>query len=417
MHQTNPPRTPTEDKPFPPPPQSSSPFAFPAVFRYLIPMHHDEVIPILDFGSQYAQLIARRVREKGVYSEFVRPDIPADQLKKLNPKGLILSGGPSSVYEPNAPRCDPAIFDLGVPILGICYGMQIGAQILGGQVKPAKAREYGRAKLQVIVNDPLVHGLPADTTVWMSHGDQVHATSGHDFDRRWLPPPTAPYAGDQAPHAAEFFARPVPPRGHPHPAMVQPDHPATSSTTSAAARGTSGTMGSFIEQTVRRRFGPQVGDGPRDLRPVRRGRFRGRRRTTAPGHRASNSCAYSWTTACSARTSRELVESTFRGHFRLDLRVVQRRRTVSLTKLAGRDRSAAEAARLSAMSLSRRSRREAKTIDNAEVPGPGHAVSRRDRVRARAYGGKADVIKGHHNVWRPAGRTRLRAGRAVARPV
>src|ERR1700722_15047628 len=106
-------------------------------------MPHDEIIPILDFGAQYAQLIARRVREKGVFSELVRPDIPASDLKKLNPKGIILSGGPSSVYEPNAPKCDPAIFDLGVPILGICYGMQLGCQILGGQVKPATAREFG----------------------------------------------------------------------------------------------------------------------------------------------------------------------------------------------------------------------------------------------------------------------------------
>ncbi|MBC7783856.1 MAG: GMP synthase (glutamine-hydrolyzing), partial [Burkholderiales bacterium] len=108
-------------------------------------MTHDQVIPILDFGSQYAQLIARRVREKGVYSELVRPDISIEELKKLNPKGIILSGGPSSVYEPNAPRCDPRIFDLGVPVLGICYGMQLAMQLLGGEVKPAAAREYGRA--------------------------------------------------------------------------------------------------------------------------------------------------------------------------------------------------------------------------------------------------------------------------------
>src|SRR5262245_55943288 len=133
-------------------------------------MIHDEVIPILDFGSQYAQLIARRVRERGVYSLLVRPDLPVEELRALKPRGIILSGGPSSVYEPDAPRCDPKIFDLGVPILGICYGMQLGAQVLGGQVQPARAREYGSAKLKVTGNDPFVKNLPAQTTVWMSHG-------------------------------------------------------------------------------------------------------------------------------------------------------------------------------------------------------------------------------------------------------
>src|SRR3954466_8695214 len=138
-------------------------------------MQRDEVIPILDFGSQYAQLIARRVREKGVYSELVRPDIALEDLKKLHPKGIILSDGPSSVYEPNAPKCDPKIFDLGLPILGICYGMQLGACLRGGGAKPAKAREYGRGKLKVInTTDPFLKGMPQDTTVWMSHGDQVH---------------------------------------------------------------------------------------------------------------------------------------------------------------------------------------------------------------------------------------------------
>src|SRR3954463_9178845 len=155
-------------------------------------MLHDEVIPILDFGAQYAQLIARRVRECGVFSELVRPDISFEELKKLNPKGLILSGGPSSVYEPNAPKCDPRIFELGVPVLGICYGMQLGAQLLGGQVKPAKAREFGRAKLSVKTDDALVHGLGPETTVWMSHGDQVHDLPA-DFVAL-ATTPTCPYA-------------------------------------------------------------------------------------------------------------------------------------------------------------------------------------------------------------------------------
>src|SRR5262245_51532101 len=105
-------------------------------------MTHDEVVPILDFGAQYAQLIARRVREAGVYSELVRPDIPAEELRRKNPKGIILSGGPASVYEAGAPKCDPAIFDLGIPVLGICYGMQLAVQNLGGSVKPAPAREF-----------------------------------------------------------------------------------------------------------------------------------------------------------------------------------------------------------------------------------------------------------------------------------
>ncbi|MGE5611907.1 MAG: glutamine-hydrolyzing GMP synthase, partial [Bacillota bacterium] len=163
-------------------------------------MRHAEVVPILDFGSQYAQLIARRVREKGVYSELTRPNISVDELKKMNPKGIILSGGPSSVYDSNAPKCDPRIFDLGVPILGICYGMQLGAQILGGQVKPAKAREYGRAKLHVVADDPLVHGLPEDMMVWMSHGDQVHELPGEFMALATTP--TCPFA------AAKHKSRP-----------------------------------------------------------------------------------------------------------------------------------------------------------------------------------------------------------------
>src|SRR3954453_22144436 len=161
---------------------------------------HDQVIPILDFGAQYAQLIARRVREQGVYSELVRPDISPQQLRAMNARGIILSGGPSSVYEPNAPKCDPKIFDLDLPVLGICYGMQLGAQILGGQVKPAKAREYGRAKLTVAGDAALARGLPKDTTVLMSHGDQIHE-SPDDFIPLATTPP-CPYA------AAKHVRRP-----------------------------------------------------------------------------------------------------------------------------------------------------------------------------------------------------------------
>ncbi|MSR29664.1 MAG: glutamine-hydrolyzing GMP synthase [Phycisphaerales bacterium] len=134
-----------------------------------------ETILILDFGSQYAQLIARRVREAGVYSLLVRPDAPAAEIAAHKPSGIILSGGPASVSDSFAPRCDPALFSLGIPILGICYGMQLTAQMMGSPVSAAKTREYGRAQIDLHHEGDLLHGIPAHPTVWMSHGDQVLA--------------------------------------------------------------------------------------------------------------------------------------------------------------------------------------------------------------------------------------------------
>ncbi|MFM8379613.1 MAG: glutamine-hydrolyzing GMP synthase [Planctomycetia bacterium] len=139
-----------------------------------------ERVLVLDFGSQYAQLIARRVREQHVYCEIVRHDITAERIRALAPRGIILSGGPASVYEAGAPQCDPAIFALGIPVLGICYGMQLACKALGGTVGQAKAREYGRATCDVIAADTLFAGVPRHTEVWMSHGDQVDRVSA-DF--------------------------------------------------------------------------------------------------------------------------------------------------------------------------------------------------------------------------------------------
>src|ERR1700722_19468815 len=107
-------------------------------------------IAILDFGSQYSQLIARRVRETNTFSELLPFSISAAELKRLNPKGIILSGGPNSVYDKNAPICDAGIWSLGIPVLGVCYGMQLMGRELGGVVEPAKVREYGRALLSVV---------------------------------------------------------------------------------------------------------------------------------------------------------------------------------------------------------------------------------------------------------------------------
>ncbi len=130
-------------------------------------------IAILDFGSQYSQLIARRVREQNVFSELIHYSISAAELKRLAPKGLILSGGPNSVYDRGAPVCDPEIWKLGIPIFGVCYGMQLMAQELGGQVEPAKVREFGRAMLTVTHHGMLFRGLDPSFDSWMSHGDSV----------------------------------------------------------------------------------------------------------------------------------------------------------------------------------------------------------------------------------------------------
>lgn len=139
-----------------------------------------EIVPIIDFGGQTAQLIARRVRDAGVFSLLVSPSISARELAALNPRGIILSGGPSSVYDPGAPTIDPATFDLGVPVLGICYGMQLACHLLGGKVQKADHREFGRAHLSLASQNPsrLLRGIPDHTTVWMSHGDQVQDPGG-----------------------------------------------------------------------------------------------------------------------------------------------------------------------------------------------------------------------------------------------
>ena len=136
-------------------------------------LHNQEMIVVLDFGSQYNQLITRRIREFGVYSELRPHTITVEEMKELNPKGIILSGGPNSVYSEDAFRCDERLFDLGIPVLGICYGMQLITQYFGGKVERAQNREYGKAEMQIKENSALFTGLPDEQVVWMSHGDLV----------------------------------------------------------------------------------------------------------------------------------------------------------------------------------------------------------------------------------------------------
>ena len=135
---------------------------------------HSRIL-ILDFGSQYTQVIARRVRECQVYSEIVRHDISAPQIEEMAPKGIILSGGPASVYEKSAPQIDLQIFSLGIPVLGICYGMQLMARHLGGEVEFSGRREYGAGLLQIDEHTPLFDGLGQHMDIWSSHGDKLTA--------------------------------------------------------------------------------------------------------------------------------------------------------------------------------------------------------------------------------------------------
>lgn len=130
-------------------------------------------VAILDFGSQYTQLIARRVRENKVYSIIVPHTVSAQELEKMAPKGVILSGGPASVYDKNSPQCDKNIFKLGIPVLGICYGQQLIAQHFGGSVRRTKEREFGRQELFIDDHADFFNGLPGNITSWMSHGDYV----------------------------------------------------------------------------------------------------------------------------------------------------------------------------------------------------------------------------------------------------
>jgi GMP synthase (glutamine-hydrolysing) len=352
-------------------------------------MQRDEVIPILDFGSQYAQLIARRVREKGVYSELVRPDIPLEQLRRMNPKGLILSGGPSSVYEPDAPKCDPRIFDLGVPVLGICYGMQLGAQILGGEIQPAKAREYGRAKLHITnKGEPFVHGIPEDTSVWMSHGDQIHDLPAEQF----IPlatTPTCPYA------AARHKSRPFyGVQFHPEVTHTPRGEQLFQNFLYEICR-CSGlwTMGNFIDQTTRR-VREQVGTGK-----VICGLSGGVDSSVVAAllHKAIGEqlvCIFV-DNGLLRKNERELVESTFRDHFRIDLRTSDASEQF-LRHLKGVT-DPQEKRKVIGREFIEAFKREATNIPNARYLAQGTLYP--DVIESgHGYAGTAANIKLHHNV-------------------
>jgi GMP synthase (glutamine-hydrolysing) len=274
-----------------------------------------EVVPIVDFGSQYVQLIARRVREAGVYSVLVGPGVTLEQLQAMNPKGVILSGGPASVYETDAPTIDPRLFELGVPVLGICYGMQVGCQVLGAQIENATAREFGRAQLHLTEPGRLLVGLPEHTTVWMSHGDQL--VSLPETFQPLATTPTCPCAAvrhrQQSFYGLQF-----------HPEVTHTPHGAEVLTNFLyQICGCAGTwkMADFLH-TEAARIREQVGDkrvicglsGGVDSSVVAA--------LLAEAIGRQLTCIFV-DNGLLRKGERELVEHTFRDHFDVDLRVVE----------------------------------------------------------------------------------------------
>jgi GMP synthase (glutamine-hydrolysing) len=273
-----------------------------------------QTVVVLDFGGQYAQLIARRVRELNVYSVLLPHDTPWEEVLARQPVGIILSGGPASVYDVDAPQADPRLWESGIPVLGICYGVQLMAHQLGGRVAPAERREYGPAVIYASADDPLLAGLPAEAPVWMSHGDSILE-----------PPPgfRAIAATDATPYAALASDRGLMGLQF-HPEVVHTPHGrdilANFALRIAGARG-DWTPASFIEAAVAA-IRAQVGEG-RVLCALSGGVDSAVAATLV--HRAIGdqlTCVHVDTGLMRKRES-ELLRITFEEHLGIDLRMVE----------------------------------------------------------------------------------------------
>ena len=222
-------------------------------YNSALPVAHQTII-VLDFGSQFTQLIARRLRELSVYSEILPFDTPLEELRKRAPVGVILSGGPKSVSEAGAPHCDFGVFSAGMPVLGICYGMQLMTHALGGEVAAAPHREFGLATIDIAPDAPLLGALPSSLRVWASHGDFVKAApSGFAVTATSANAPVAAMAAADRQLYALLF----------HPEVAHTDHGLDILRHFAFdVCGCTGdwTMSSFVEEATAR-IRAQVGDG------------------------------------------------------------------------------------------------------------------------------------------------------------
>lgn len=347
-----------------------------------------EKIVIIDFGSQYCHLIARRVREAHVFSEIVAPDVSPDSLRGSEVRGIILSGGPASVYEPNAPTCDPRLLDLGIPVLGICYGMQLACKLLGGDVRAGRAREFGRVRVRVEHRDSLLSQLPAEITAWMSHGDIV-TDVGPEF--------VSLAASEHCPIAAVRHAT--------RPVFGVQFHPEVTHTPLGERIirnfaydicGCAGAwkVGDVIEgavEEVRR----QVGDGAR----VICGLSGGVDSSVAAAliHRALGDrlvCIFV-DNGLLRHKEAELVESTFRGHFHMQLRLADARQR--FLRALGGVTDPQEKRRIIGREFIEVFKQEAARLEGVRFLAQGTTYP--DVIESgHSPGGHAAVIKSHHNV-------------------
>lgn len=351
---------------------------------------HDEVIPILDFGSQTAQLIARRVREAGAFSTLITPETPAADIEAMKPIGIILSGGPASVDDDGAPTFDPKVLDLGVPVLGICYGMQLACKFLGAKVEPHRHREFGRANLSILDRTDLFGAIPERTTVWMSHADQITGLESAHIEPL-AQTQTCPYAAVRClADNRRFYGVQF------HPEVTHTPHGVDILQNFlyqiCSCRGT-WRMADFAETAILR-VRDQVGS-----RHVICGLSGGVDSSVAAAliHKAIGdqlTCVFV-DGGLLRKKERELVETTFRDHFHIDLRVVDAKKDF-LGDLAGITDPQEKRRRIGHRFIEV-FREASKDIKDAELLAQGTLYP--DVIESgHGHAGQSANIKLHHNV-------------------